>query len=151
MEVGKQAVIRIENGTDRPLRVTPIAMSRSDSDPRVAPRTWHPLLPLPAFRTADLDVAPGAELRVVYSARQALPAGLAVREADGSLGYLPCEPAVRPVIRVTGRPPSADVSISRVLERDSPAFRWTMLLAGPLGTLVFVAAWRARRRASGNL
>jgi hypothetical protein len=146
MELGKQAVVVVENATDRPLRVTPLGNSRGDDRLRVLPRTWHPLLPLPAFRTTDLDLAPGASRRVVYSARQARPSALAVREADGALGYLAFEPALRPTIRIAGRPPAALDPIAGLIERDSPAFRWLMLLAGPLGTVAFVAAWRARGR-----
>jgi len=125
-----------------------VGMSRSDSELRVLPRTWHPLLPLPAFATTDLALAPGATRRVVYSARQATPVGVAVRESDGALGFLPCEQVPAPTALIAGRPGPADAPILRLLAEDSPAYRWMMLLAGPLGTIAFVAAWRARRRSS---
>lgn len=146
MEIGKQASVTVENATDRPLRVTTIAQERKTSHPRVLPLTWHALLPLPALRTCDLDLAPGGSRRFPYSARQAFPVGVAVREADGSLGYLPCEQVLRPTVRISGRPRPADPGITKVMELDSPAGRWAILLAGPLGTTAFLAAWRARRR-----
>ena len=143
MEIGKQRVVVIENRSDRAVRVTPIGRNRSDSELRVLPRTWHPLLPLPAFRAADLDLAPGATRRIVYSARQATPVGAAVREGDGALGYLD---DASPTLSITGTFKPADDRIQETLRKDSPAYRWAVLLAGPLGTLVFILAWRARRR-----
>jgi len=150
MEVGKQRTLAVENRTGRPLRVVAVGHARHDPGAfLVAPRTLHPLLPLPAL-SSHLAVAPGETRRLVYSARQAVVLGLAARTDDG-----------RWHSRLTARPDAggepryvlaeplepAAVVVEAALRNDpSRVLAWAILLAGPAGSLVFLRLLRMKAR-----
>lgn len=147
VELGGQRTLTLANRAGRPLSVTPLGRARSGPTPRVLPRTLHPFLPLPVRRSADLPLAPGASIRYLYSARLAEPSHLAVREADGSLRLLALPDRAREIEVAPGSPLSAaEAWTAPALAADSPRLRSLLLLSAPLGTLAFLAAWRAAGR-----
>ena len=141
MEIGKQAPFRVTNASGKPVRVTLVGVSRGAERLRVAPLTWHGLLPLPAFRATDLPLEPGTSRVLLYSARRFRPRSLLVREASGEAR----ETAVDGSLTLDSRTPLAPASAAarEAVERHSQAYPWAALLVGPLGTLLFV---RARRK-----
>lgn len=138
MEIGKQVPLRVSNASGRPLRVTLLGVSKDSDVLRVAPLTLHGLLPLPAFRAIDVPVEPGTSRVLLYSARRFRPRALL---ADGQ--ELPLTGSV--VIDASSPFAPAGEAARKAVERHSQAYPWAALLAGPLGTLAFLRARRARR------
>lgn len=154
MEVGKQRTLRVENRGREPLRVLVIGHRRDDPGAfRVAIRTLHPLLPLPAL-SSDVAVAPGETRRIVYSARQTVLLGVAARAPAGDWrGRLTAAPgsAGEPRYVLSAAPEPAPMVVEAALRNlPSPLLAWAILLAGPAGTAVFVKLLRARPRDSKN-
>lgn len=145
MEVGKQRTLLVENRTQETLRATAVGHRRDDPGAfLVAPRTLHPLLPLPA-PASDVALAPGERRRLVYSARQAVLMGVAARTPSGALvSQLSAGgPAGEPVYAFVDPLRPAPLVVEAALRNDpSRLLAWAVLLSGPLGTLAF---WQARR------
>ncbi len=157
MEFGRQVRLRVVNRTDRPLSVTPLGGTREEPDTlHVAQQSLHPFIPLPAFRTEDLPLAPGEARTLYYSARATALRSLAIRMHDGRVWQLKLPPAAarrdlesgREVILNAGT--ALDPDPFHFQEGRSPLFAWAVLLAGPLGTLAFLRLNRARRRPTSS-
>lgn len=150
MEVGKQRTLLVENRSREALHVVPVGHQRRDPGAfLVAPRTLHPLLPLPAL-TSGVTVAPGETRRLVYSARQAAVMGVAARTTAGewrSELTARGEPAGEPRYVLADPLKPAAVVVEAALRNDpSRLLAWAILLAGPAGTLLFLRLLRMKVR-----
>jgi hypothetical protein len=155
MELGKQVRVRVVNRSGRRVAVTLVGAPRDPhAPPRVAALTLHPMLPLPAFRAVDLPLEPGASRVLYYSGRQVAPRVLALSE--GTELALPPAAAKRDVesgreIVIEPATPLLPVAAAtkEAVERHTQAYPWAVLLAGPLGTLLFMRLRRSLRTRSG--
>jgi hypothetical protein len=147
MELGKQTRLRITNRSSRPLRVTPLryGLDGPDRFELVVP-SLQPLLPLPSLRAAEHFVPPQGTLVLHHRARRAAFV-LAVREPDGLLRVAalspeaggPDTPAGREITLLDSTPLGpASAGMAAAAASHPHVLGWGLLLAGPLGTLLFL-------------
>ena len=146
LQIGSQSVLRVTNGTDRTLWVTPLGTHRKDGRRAILRQAMSGLAPLPALRGADLRVEPGATRTLVYKPGEYRASGLVARDASGDARQVPPGPSrdlrIERFVDLPAAPPEL-----AALSRESPQLLpWLVVATGVMGLAAFLQLLRVRRR-----
>jgi hypothetical protein len=148
VQVGSQSRLRVENRSDRTVRITPLGTRKADGRRAVLRQAISTLLPLPALRGADLPLEPGAVRDLHFRPGDYRPTELLVRDAAGDVRQLVLADSGRVPQRIPRWDdlPRASPDVVAAAAGNPQLLPWTAVLVSLGGLLAFVKLLRLRRR-----